>query len=117
MNLEKIKQILNAEVLTGEEFLDNEVKSAFGSDLMSDVLAYVNDATVLLTGLTNPQVIRTAEMVDLQAVIFIRGKMPNHDIIDLAFKNNIVLMRTEDIMFTACGKLFKNGLCGLNIGA
>lgn len=115
MKLHQIKEILNADVLTGDEFLDREVKAAFGSDLMSDVLAYVNDSVVLLTGLTNHQVIRTAEMIDLFAIVFVRGKTPSDEILELAAKNNITLMRTNNIMYMACGKLYENGLKGVGI--
>lgn len=115
MKLHQIKEILNADILTGEEFLDREVKAAFGSDLMSDVLAYVNDSVVLLTGLTNHQVIRTAEMIDLFAIVFVRGKTPSDEIQELAAKNNITLMRTNNIMYMACGKLYENGLKGVGI--
>ncbi|EOC99844.1 DRTGG domain-containing protein [Caldisalinibacter kiritimatiensis] len=115
MKLVEIKEILNAEVLVGEEFLQREVISAFGSDLMSDVLAFVNDSTVLLTGLTNLQVIRTAEMVDLFAIVFVRGKMPSKEILKMAKQNNITIMKTDDILYTACGKLYSKGLKGVEI--
>ena len=84
MKLSEVKEILNAEVVAGEEFLDREVKSAFGSDLMSDVLAFVKDQALLLTGLVNGQVIRTAEMMDIKAIVFVRGKKPTEDIAELA---------------------------------
>ncbi len=112
MKLREIKEILNARVLTGEENLDREVFSACGSDLMSDVLAFVKDQALLLTGLVNGQVIRTAEMMDIHAVIFIRGKEPSQDIIDLAESRDIVIMATETPMYPACGKLYTAGLVG-----
>ncbi len=115
MKLLEIKQILDADVLTGEEFLNKEVKYAFGSDLMSDVLAFVDDGTVLLTGLTNLQVIRTAEMIDLFAIIFVRGKTPSNEILKLAKKNNFTVMKTQDILYTASGKLYEKGLKGVSI--
>ena len=77
MYLYEIRDILDAEVITGKSRMDREVDFAFGADLMSDVLAFVNERTVLLTGLTNPQVIRTAEMMDLAAIIYVRGKRPD----------------------------------------
>lgn len=113
MKLLDIREVLEAEVLTGEEFLDKEVNSAFGCDLMSDVLAFVNEDTVLLTGLNNPQVIRTAEMMDVFAIIFVRGKMPNKDILDLANKKNITIMTTNHILYTSCGLLYEKGLRGI----
>jgi len=76
MKAREILEILNAELLTGEENLDMEFNAACGSDLMSDVMAYVKENVVLLTGLVNPQVIRTAEMMDIKLVVFIRGKSP-----------------------------------------
>ncbi|MDF2591215.1 MAG: hypothetical protein K0S75_681 [Clostridia bacterium] len=115
MKINEIKELLCAEILCGGEFLSNEVNYAFGSDLMSDVLAYVKEKTVLLTGLTNTQVIRTAEMADLNAIIFVRGKRPDQDLVKLAMENNIVLMLTTDTMYTASGKLYSNGLEGTKI--
>jgi predicted transcriptional regulator len=95
--------------------MDGEVSYAFGSDLMSDVLAYVKGKTVLLTGLTNQQVVRTAEMADLSAIVFVRGKKPGEDIIELAEEKDIVLLLTGDTMYTASGKLYSNGLEGVRI--
>jgi len=115
MKISEIKELLCAEILCGEEMIDSEVNYGFGSDLMSDVLAYVKGRTVLLTGLTNTQVIRTAEMADLNAIIFVRGKKPEQDLISLAMENNIVLMLTKDTMYTASGKLYCKGLQGIQI--
>lgn len=116
MQVSKIKSLLNAELLLGEHFLDREVKSAFGSDLMSDVLAYVDDESVLLTGLVNQQVIRTAEMLDLKTIVFVRGKKPGEDVIELAKEHNMVLMMTNLTLYTTSGILYSNGLKGINIG-
>ena len=110
MKLSDVKEILNAEVLTGEEFLDNTVNSACGCDLMSDVLAFVKDRAVLLTGLMNPQVIRTAEMMDIETIIFVRGKKPDDAIIGMAKMKDIVIMRTEYPLYIASGKLYNAGL-------
>ena len=74
MRLSKIRDILEATVLWGEEELDREVLSACGSDFMSDVLAYVKNQALLLTGLVNPQVVRTADMLEMKCIIFVRGK-------------------------------------------
>lgn len=115
MKICEVKLILNAEVLCGEELLENEVSYAFGSDLMSDVLAFVKGKTLLLTGLTNQQVVRTAEMADLSAIVFVRGKKPGEDIIDLATEKDIALLLTRDTMYTASGKLYGNGLEGVTI--
>ncbi|WDV48248.1 DRTGG domain-containing protein [Clostridiaceae bacterium M8S5] len=115
MRIRDIKDILDAEVLTGENMLDKEVSYAFGADLMSDVLAYVDGETLLLTGLTNPQVIRTAEMSDVFAIIFVRGKKPTPEILELAKMNELILLKTDHILYTACGKLYEQGLKGLKI--
>ncbi len=110
MKIATIRELLNAEVLCGEEALDKEVYSACGSDMMSDVLAYVKDQAVLLTGLVNAQVIRTAEMMDMVCIVFVRSKRPTPEMIQLAAESNIVLLSTELRMYEACGKLYTNGL-------
>lgn len=115
MKLEEIAEILNAEILCGKENLNIEIHSVFSCDLMSDVLAYANKKTVLLTGLTNAQVIRTAEMMDMCAVIFVRNKKPAYDIVHLAEDNNMALMSTELSMYTASGMLYSSGLSGVQI--
>ena len=112
MKLSTIREILDATVLSGEEHLDREVLAACGSDFMSDVLAYVKDQAVLLTGMVNPQVVRTAEMMDMKCIIFVRGKAPGEDILDLAREREIVVMRSELRMFIACGLLYSRGLAG-----
>lgn len=116
MKLSKIKELLNCDCITGEELLNQyEVKYAFGCDLMSDVLAFSNANTLLLTGLTNTQVIRTAEMLDISAIIFVRGKRPDEATIELAKANNKILLSTPNILYTSCGILYANGLEGVNI--
>ena len=112
MKISTIKELLNAEVLCCEEKIGSHVYSACGSDMMSDVLAYVKDQMVLLTGLVNPQVVRTAEMMDMPCVVFVRGKQPDETIVALAKDRGIVLMTTPHRMFTACGLLYQNGLKG-----
>ena len=98
MTVRDIQEILHATVISGEEHTDREVHTACGSDMMSDVLAFVKDQSVLLTGLVNPQVVRTADMMDL------------------AESRDIVLMNTNLRMFTACGLLYDRGLRGGNDG-
>ncbi len=110
MKISRVKEILDAKVLTGEDLLNQEVFSACGSDLMSDVLAYVKHQGLLLTGLNNLQVVRTADMMDIIAIVFVRGKVPGEDLIELAAKKDMVIMTTEDPLYTACGKLYANGL-------
>lgn len=112
MTISEIKTILNCKVICGEDLLDQEIHTACGSDMMSDVLAYVKDQSVLLTGLVNPQVIRTAEMMDMLCIVFVRGKDPDEMMINLAESRGIVLMNTELRMFTACGRLWEKGLRG-----
>lgn len=112
MNVRDIKTILKAEVLCGEEDLSREVQTACGSDMMSDVLAFVKEQSVLLTGLVNPQVIRTAEMMDMVCIVFVRGKRPDESMIELAADRSIVVLSTQYRMFTACGLLYENGLKG-----
>lgn len=112
MKLSEVKRLLEAKVYAGEDMLDTEVSEACGSDLMSDVLAFVKERALLLTGLQNLQVLRTAEMMDIEAVVFVRGKVPSDDIIDFARKHNMIIMTTELPMFASCGTLYSNGLCG-----
>ena len=112
MNLYRVRDILDADVLSGEDLLDIEVFSACGSDLMSDVLAYVKDQVLLLTGLMNPQGIRTAEMMDIHAIVLVRGKKPNEEIIRLADEKGMVLMTTKLPLYIACGLLYNAGLRG-----
>lgn len=112
MKISTIKELLEAEVICGEEFLGRDVFSACGSDMMSDVLAYVKDQAVLLTGLVNSQVIRTAEMMDMMCIVFVRSKRPTDEMIELAKESSIVLMSTSKRMYNACGKLYASGLIG-----
>ncbi len=112
MTIRMMKELLNASVLCGEDFLDKEVYSAFGCDLMSDVLAYVNNQAVLLTGLVNPQVIRTALMMDMICIVFVRSKEPSAEMLELAKDSGIVIMATDKTLYNSCGLLYSNGLCG-----
>ena len=112
MKLSAIREILDATVLSGEEHLDREVLAACGSDFMSDVLAYVKDQALLLTGLVNPQVVRTAEMLDMKCIVFVRGKTPDESILKLAQARDIVVMRSPRRMYDACGLLYLNVLRG-----
>ena len=112
MYLFEIRDTLQATVLCGEDQLDREVRSACASDFMSDVLAYVKDQALLLTGLVNPQVVRTADMMDMKCIVFVRGKVPDQSILALAQDRGIVVMTTQLRMYTACGLLFTRGLVG-----
>lgn len=110
MKISKIQELLDAKVLCGEEYIGRHVYSAFGCDLMSDVLAFAKDQVVLLTGLVNAQVIRTALMMDMNCIIFVRSKKPDEDMIRLAKEHEIVVMTTDKTLYSACGVLYSNGL-------
>ena len=112
MTVADIKRILKAEVYCGQDKMDKEVRTACGSDMMSDVLAFVKDQAVLLTGLCNPQVIRTAEMMDIVCIVFVRNKKPDDEMIRLANEREIPLLATGHRMFSACGILYEKGLRG-----
>ncbi len=112
MKLEKIKEILQAEVLVGAEDLQKEVKMAGGSDLMSDVLSFMKPGSLLLTGLVNPQSVRTAEIAEIVAVCYVRSKKPLPETVELAKEKGIPLLLTHFTMFEACGKLYQSGLPG-----
>ena len=112
MKISTIKEILNARVLCGEEMLEEHVQSACGSDMMSDVLAFVKEQAVLLTGLINLQVVRTAEMMDMKCIVFVRGKNPPESVVELAKESGIAMLVTDERMYVACGKLYEKGLHG-----
>ncbi|MCX5885720.1 MAG: DRTGG domain-containing protein [Proteobacteria bacterium] len=112
MTLKDVVKLLNAEVIVCEDGLDVEVKTAFAADLLSDVLAYAKEGTLLITGITNPQVIRTAEMLELIGILVVRGKNPDEETVKLAQTKGIPLMVTRYIMFESCGRLYQNGVVG-----
>ena len=112
MKIREIAEILNADVLAEGMGLDREVASAFGSDMMSDVLAYVNNQAVLLTGLNNPQAVRTAGMMDMPCIVFVRGKRPDESILAIARDMDITVLATDLKMYPACGMLYEKGLRG-----
>ena len=115
MNIADMVRVLNAKVLRGGEKLETPVYTACCSDLMSDVLAFVDEKTVLITGLTNPHVIRTSEMLDLKCLVFVRGKVPTEDILDSAEEQGLVVITTKVTAFTACGLLYDAGLRGVPV--
>ena len=114
MKISTIRELLGAEIVCGGEFADREVYSACGSDMMSDVLAYVKDQAVLLTGLVNAQVIRTAEMMDMVCIVFVRSKKPTAEMeeLDKWVLTKLNQVTTELRMYDACGKLYTGGLVG-----
>lgn len=112
MKIEEIRHLLNATLLTGQELLDREVFSACASDLMSDILSYVKNQTVLLTGLTNAHVIKMAEILEVTAIVFVGGRKPAEEVVDMARKMGIAVLATEYTMYEACGRLYSAGLPG-----
>jgi len=110
MTVAEAISVLDGQFFCGEDLADIEISSACGADLMSDVMAFVKDRVLLLTGLVNPQVIRTATLLDIHAVIFVRGKAPSRDMIDMAEESDIILAGTKHPMFISCGKLYEAGL-------
>jgi predicted transcriptional regulator len=112
MTLEEVKNILEAEVIVGSGLDRIEVSTACGADLMSDVLAFSKTGALLLTGLTTTQVVRTAEMADIVAVCFVRGKRPPEETVRLARDRGLPLLTTELPMFESCGRLHDHGMKG-----
>ncbi len=112
MTLEQIAKILEAELLVGRESLNVEIGMACGADLLSDVLAFTKSQSLLLTGLTHPQVIRTAEIAEIEAVCFVRGKRPPEETVELAKERNIPLLCSSLPMYEACGRLYSHDLAG-----
>ena len=112
MTIKEVAQLLDGRVLCCEEGLEQEVQTACGSDLMSDVLAFVKDKTVLITGLTNIHVMRTAEMLDIHCIVFARNKVPDEEILDEARELGIVVLTTKHTTYTTCGILYQAGIRG-----
>ena len=110
MTLNEIAKLLEAKSIGDDADLSKEIRMVCGSDLMSDVLAYIKSDSLLLTGLTNIQVVRTAEMAEVTAVCFVRGKDPQDDTIKLAAEKGMPLLKTDLTMYEACGRLYKEGL-------
>ncbi|MGB2906532.1 MAG: hypothetical protein WBB73_05500 [Candidatus Aminicenantaceae bacterium] len=114
MTLREIMDLLQAEVISGHDSLDIEINFAGGSDLMSDVLAFGKPGLLLLTGLSNTQSVRTANIIDAKAVVYVRGKKPDTAGIELAREVGIPLLSTKLMMYTACGLLYKQGVPGVS---
>ena len=115
MKLREVLQIIEGELITREADLDLDIQMGCGADLMSDVLAFTHEGTLLMSGLTNPQVVRTAEMADVRAIVFVRGKIPPPETVSLAEQKGIPLLASKYTMFETCGRLYQAGLasCGL----
>ena len=112
MKVRDIEAALGGILLTGEDLLDLDIEAACGADLMSDVMAFVKENVVLLTGLVNPQSIRTADLMDIRVVVFVRGKTPPKDMIAEAQRNGMAVITTKYSMFLACGRLYEAGIRG-----
>jgi len=112
MTLREVKEILDAEVIVGQDQLEKEVNIAASADLMSDVLAYAKSGSLLLTGLTNLQVVRTSEVLDIAAIVMVRGKRPLPEMIRLAEELGIPILSTKYILFETAGRLYTKGMIG-----
>ncbi len=110
MKIKEIAEIIDAKVVCGEDDIDKDIRCAFASDLMSDVLTLDSEQLVLITGLANMQVIRTAEMADVNCIVFVRDKHVNEAMMKLAKENDMVLLECKYSMFNAIGRLFQAGL-------
>lgn len=115
MNIGKIRDLLDANVLTGEEIINEEIDYGYSCDMMSDVLAFVKNNVLLLTGLVHPQVVRTSEMLDIKVIAIVRGKQPDEELINMAKRKGIAILITKHSLFTASGILFQHGLKGEEI--
>lgn len=110
MKIQQIQELTEAVVACGDDKLDHEVHCAFASDLMSDVLTLDCNEILLITGLCNLQTIRTAEMADVDCILFVRGKKVTQDMLQLASENNMILLETDHSMYHTAGELYCNGL-------
>lgn len=112
MLLRDIKKKLNCKLLTRDSFLDEKIHYCFAADLMSDVLRYARTGSLLLTGITNIQVLQVSEILDLKGILFVRGKLPEKEVIDHAIARRLPLLSTNNLMFDSCGVLYSLGLKG-----
>lgn len=115
MNLEELIQLVEGKLWNTSVDMSREIKGGCGADLMSDVLASIQPEAVLLTGLCNPQVVRTAQMADIAAVVLVRGKQPPQETVDLANREDVPLISTPFGMFELCGRLYQAGLSSLEM--
>ncbi len=112
MTLREVKEILDAEVVVGQGQLDREIQTGASADSMSDVLAFAKTGSLLLTGLTNPQVVRTSDILDIAAIVIVRGKRPFGETIRLAQELEIPILLTKYILYEAVGRLYAKGIVG-----
>jgi predicted transcriptional regulator len=115
MKLGDVLKVIEGKAISDNVNMDLEIRMGCGADLMSDVLAFTHEGTLLMSGLTNPQVVRTAEMAGIKAIVFVRGKIPPAETIALAEEKEIPLLASKFTMFETCGRLYQAGLssCGL----
>jgi predicted transcriptional regulator len=115
VTLEDVLALIDGKVISQNVDLSMQVEMACGADLMSDVLAFTHAGTLLLTGLTNPQVVRTADMAGVQAIVFVRGKLPPPETVALAEQRSIPLLASRYTMYETCGRIYQTGLpsCGI----
>jgi predicted transcriptional regulator len=118
MRLKEVKDILNADMISGDHDLEKEIKCAIAAELLSDVLALAQEGALLITGFTHPQVVYAADAANLCAILFIRGKWPNEATLQLAAQKKIPLLTTSFMMFETCGLLYEYGLktCNIKMG-
>jgi predicted transcriptional regulator len=110
MTLKEIQRVLEAEIICGESQLDTEIEHAGASDLMSDALAFSTPGLLLITGLVNPQSVRTANIIEAKAIVYVRGRKPAKEGLDIAIKKGIPILSTKYMMYQACGLLYQHGL-------
>jgi len=113
MKLQELLKLIDGDTLTDDPDLNREIKGGCGADLMSDVLASIQPHAILLTGLCNPQVVRTAQMADVAAIVLVRGKRPPQETVELANQEAIPLISSPYGMFELCGRLYQAGLPSL----
>ena len=115
MKLREVLEVIEGRMISENVDLDQEIQMGCGADLMSDVLAFTHEGTLLMSGLTNPHVVRTTEMAGIRAIVFVRGKIPPPETIALAEEKGIPLLASKYTMFETCGRLYQAGLpsCGL----
>ncbi|MGQ9672663.1 MAG: transcriptional regulator [Candidatus Aminicenantales bacterium] len=114
MKLREIQALLQAEVICGEAYLDADIEYAGASDLMSDVLAFGKPGLLLITGLANAQSVRTADIIEAKAIVYVRGKKPDKDGVELAKRKKIPLLATRLMMYKTCGLLYGCGVAGIS---
>lgn len=115
MKLQDLISTIDGTLVTNPTNLNRMIKGGFAADLMSDVLASIQPEAVLMTGLCNPQIVRTAQMADVVAIVLVRGKRPHAETIQLANEENVPLVSTPYGMFDVCSRLHDAGLASLEL--